>query len=220
MPGKPGLAGIVANPVNMTRNPSSRFRSFVSGPGLPVILVLALLVVLQALPTAWRDALAYQRTAVEQGEIWRLLTANVVHLGWGHLLLNAAGLVLILWIFGESRSGRDWLTGFVISGLAASTGVYLSRPDLLTVVGLSGALHGLFVLGAIGWIRDGDRMGWALLAVLAAKLAWEHFVGAVPMSAEIVGGAVVTEAHLWGAAGGALAGLWETWRWYRQNAPL
>ena len=214
------MAGIVANPVNMTRNLSSRFRFFTGGPGLPMVLVLTLLVMLQALPARWRDVLAYQRTAVEHGEIWRLLTANLVHLGWAHLLLNVAGLVLILWIFGENRTSRGWLTGFVVSGLAASTGVYLSRPDLLTVVGLSGALHGLFVLGTIGWIRGGDRMGWALLAVVAAKLAWEHFAGAVPLSVEIVGGAVVTEAHLWGAAGGVMAGLWETWRWYRQGASL
>ena len=182
--------------------------------------MLALFAGLQALPAGWRAALAYRRSAVEHGEVWRLLTANLVHLGWTHLALNAVGLLLILWIFGSGRRARDWVTGFVFSGLAASTGVYFSRPDLATVVGLSGALHGLFVLGAIGWVREGDRMGWALLAAVGAKLAYESLAGPVPLSGEIIGGAVITEAHLWGALGGGLAGTLETWRWYRRSAPL
>ncbi len=164
--------------------------------------------------------LAYQRAAVDAGEVWRLLTANLVHLGWAHLWLNAAGLILILGIFGPDRSCRDWLLGFVIAGISSSAGVYFMRPDLTVVVGLSGALHGLFVLGAIGWIRSGDRMGWGLLAAIAGKLVYEHFAGAVPLSTEIVGGAVVTEAHLWGAFGGILAGALETWCWHRRSASL
>ncbi len=177
---------------------------------LGIGLSLAVLVALQALPADWRGSLQYQREAVAAGQWWRLLTANLVHLGWRHLLLNAVGLALILWLFGPDRGPIRWLLALLLSGLASSLGVHFWAPEVHWMVGLSGALHGLFLVGACGWLRSGDRLAWLLIAGLLLKLAWEHFAGAVPLSAEVVGGAVITDAHLWGSAGGMLAAGLET----------
>ncbi|MDJ0927702.1 MAG: rhombosortase [Gammaproteobacteria bacterium] len=187
------------------------------GPAAMLTMIgvsLAVLVMLQALPPAWQDLLRYDRPAVAGGELWRILTGNFVHLSWPHLALNGAGLGLILWIFGPDRSSLDWLLASAIAGVATSVGIFFASPDIVWMVGLSGALHGLFVLGAVGWVRRGDWLGWGLLLGVGAKILYEQLAGAMPLSPEVIGGAVLVDAHLWGACGGLLAAIleWRPWR--------
>ncbi|MEM9492678.1 MAG: rhombosortase, partial [Myxococcota bacterium] len=85
-------------------------------------------------------------------------------------------------------------------------GFWLLVPGLTWYVGLSGVLHGLLIAGLIcGWRQAPGESG-ALGVVVAAKLAWEQFGGALPGSALTAGGPVIVDAHLFGAAGGLVAG--------------
>lgn len=182
------------------------------GLAIGIGLLSLLLVLLQALPEDWRALLQYQRAAVDAGQWWRLLTANLVHLGWRHLALNAAALVMILWLFGPDRGALRWTLALALSGLASSLGVHLTEPQVHWMVGLSGALHGLFLVAAAGWLRSGDRVAWLLLGGLLLKLGWEQLGGPLPLTASVVGGPVITTAHLWGSVGGLVVAAIE-WRW-------
>ena len=84
---------------------------------------------------------------------------------------------------------------------------------------MSGVLHGLFVFGSMSWIQHGFRFGWILLLGCAGKLLWEQTQGAVPFTESFVGGAVITDAHLWGALGGLFAALIH-WVWQRNRTSL
>ncbi len=184
-------------------------------------MVLTLLMLIaQLLPEAYQLVLRYDRLALAQGEHWRLLSANIVHLGWGHFGLNVAGLWLIAWLYAADRGWLDWLIGLLITGFMTSWGVHLFSADIFWMVGLSGALHGLFVLGALGLIRAGDGLGWGLLLGVGAKLLVEQFAGELPFTSAIVGGSVVTDAHFWGSVGGAVAAGLEYLRWRRAQASL
>lgn len=163
-----------------------------------------ILVALQALPADLQQALWYDRAAVATGEWWRLLTGNLVHLGWAHLGLNVGALLIGIWVFYPARSPVAWMAAQVVCSLGTGLGLYLLSPEVPWCVGMSGALHGLLMIGAIDWIRAGDRLGWAMLAIWIGKLVWEQSAGALPLSAETVGSAVVVDAHLWGALGGLL----------------
>jgi rhomboid family GlyGly-CTERM serine protease len=163
-----------------------------------------MLVALQLLPADWHRALWYDRQAIAAGEYWRLLTGNLVHLGWMHLALNVTALLIGTWVFYPARTPIAWAVAQIVCSLVSSVGLYLFSPDVGWCVGMSGALHGLLMIGAIDWIRQGDRVGWALLAIWTGKLIWEQTHGAMPFSTETVGSAVVTDAHLWGAVGGLL----------------
>jgi len=163
-----------------------------------------MLVTLQALPEAWHRALWYDRAAIGDGEYWRIVTGNLVHLGWTHLALNVGALVIGTFVFYPARTPVAWAMAQLACSVATSVGLYLFSPQVAWCVGMSGALHGLLMIGAIDWIRQGDRVGWLLVLIWTAKLAFEHFEGAMPFSTETVGSAVVTEAHLWGAVGGLL----------------
>lgn len=173
----------------------------------PWLAVAVLLTVLQATPEAWQAALRFDRGALANGEIWRVLTANFVHLGWNHLFLNMAGFLMIGWLFADEASALVWFFVLFACCAASSVGLYWLTPDAYWVVGMSGALHGLFVFGAASWIGHGFRFGWGLLVGIGAKLLWEQNMGAMPFSEGVVGGPVVTDAHLWGAIGGLGAGL-------------
>ncbi|MGD8574966.1 MAG: rhombosortase [Gammaproteobacteria bacterium] len=150
--------------------------------------------------------LRYQRDAILQGEIWRLWTGNLVHLGWEHLALNMAGLTLVWVICGAFLTRLEWLAVWCLSFTAVGIGLLLGSPGVAWYVGLSGSLHGLLVAGiAVMW-SAGERRLWPLAVFLVAKLVWEQWRGAIPLSAAVAGGPVVVDAHLYGALGGVLAG--------------
>lgn len=152
-----------------------------------------------------RLALRYERVAMLAGEYWRLATGHVIHLGTAHLVLNLAGLVLIGMLFHRDYTARQWLIVFAASALCIDVGFVLFEPQLQWYVGLSGVLHGALAAGAVAWWRHETRpVAFALIAVLAGKLAWEQWRGALPFSGDIP---VIVDAHLYGAIGGLIAGL-------------
>ncbi len=181
-------------------------RTFFRQHSLPLALALAALLLAIA-GSSMTELLRYQVANIKTGEIWRLISANLVHLGWSHTLMNLLGLGLIWGLFWRFFSNWQWWLISLISSLSVSLGLIFLNPELVWYVGLSGVLHGLFVAGAIGAIRRGDRREAILLAAIAGKLLWEQSIGALPGSADMAGGPVVVDSHLYGAISGALAAL-------------
>jgi rhomboid family GlyGly-CTERM serine protease len=172
--------------------------------------------VIQALPQPWQDTLRYDRAGIAAGEVWRIVTGHFVHLGWSHFALNMAGLGLGTWLFGADRSPRQWLIATLVSAMASGAGLWWFSPSIEWCVGLSGVLHGLMVVGFGGWVLAGERWAWAFLAVVIGKLTWEQLGGDMPWANVLAGGRVVTDAHLWGAAGGvAFLAVEAAWRHLR-----
>lgn len=164
-----------------------------------VPLTLALLVALLVLGgDPARAALSFDRDAVHAGQLWRLLTGHLVHLGPYHALLNLLGLLALLLLCPTPLPAREWLRRLLILALATSGALYGLLPELSNYVGLSGVLHGLFLLGLLPMAQRGDRVALAALLYLVGKLVWEQVMGA-PLSDEAaIGGRVVTQAHLFG----------------------
>lgn len=153
------------------------------------------------------DALRYQRAAILDGELWRLFSAHLVHLGWSHWVLNVAGLALVWELLEEELAGIFGWVALLGSGLAIGLGLLLFDPELQWYVGLSGVLHGLFAAGAVRRWPAQPRAATIMLAVLAVKLGWEQYLGPLPGTRTLAGGAVIVDAHLFGAIGGMLAAL-------------
>jgi rhomboid family GlyGly-CTERM serine protease len=147
----------------------------------------------------------YQRDALENGEVWRLVTGHLVHLGLGHLWPNLAALAVIGALFDGVFRNADWWRLFAAGAIAIDLGLYLLDPDVLWYVGLSGVLHGFVAAGALALCLERQTIGFVLALGVGGKLAYEQFVGPVPFTAQSVGGPVVVAAHLYGAAGGTFA---------------
>jgi len=172
---------------------------------IPVAIV-ALAACLAATGDAARGALAWDRSAIAAGQVWRLASAHFVHLGWSHFLLDSTGLLLVWFLVGGCLPPLRWLAvlGIVVAGIDA--GFWFLEPQLVWYVGLSGVVHGLLVAGIVAGLGR-DRPELAILAVLLlAKLGWEHLIGPLPGSEASTGGNVITAAHLYGAVAGLAAG--------------
>lgn len=180
--------------------------------GQPLVWLIPLTIFLisgglQLVGDAATLALRFERSGIAEGELWRLLTGHLVHLGWQHLLLNLAGLGLVWFLVGSYLSIAAWLATLGAIVLCMDLAFWVLNPELNWYVGLSGVLHGLLLAGLVcGWRRAPLESG-LLSAVVAAKLAWEQVAGALPGSELAAGGPVVVDAHLYGAAGGLLAGV-------------
>ncbi|MEM6638668.1 MAG: rhombosortase [Pseudomonadota bacterium] len=163
---------------------------------------MAVIVLLAMGADGVRDALRY-----EQG-VWtatRLGGAHLVHLAWSHTLLNAAGLAVLGLLFSHRLRWYQWWLAAVFSAVAIDLGLALLSTEIGWYVGLSGVLHGLFVVGSVSEWRDGHRSGLYLLVGVVAKLIYEQGIGPLPMTASAAGGPVVVDAHLYGALGGLVS---------------
>ena len=148
---------------------------------------------------AW--PLRYQRDAILGGEAWRLLTAHLVHLGWAHWALNMGGLAVCL-LLDTSTIGRQGAVrwGWRFAALCGGVGVLLLAlsPRIVSYVGLSGVVYGLFVLALWPRARRGDWIGWAGLVIVLGRMALQLLVGTSADEEARIGGRIIAQAHLYG----------------------
>ena len=173
-------------------------RGFLAYYLTPLVLAALSLGVMMLGETGF-EALSYQRAAIVEGEVWRLLSGHWLHLGWGHLMLNLAGLILVWALFGQTLAGMQGVVVVLVVSVGLSLSLFVFHPELDWYVGYSGLLHGLFSAGAvIGLSLKTLRLVSAVgLILLIVKLTAETWAGA---SASWV----VAEAHLLGALWGLL----------------
>ncbi len=131
-------------------------------------------------------------------EPWRLFGAHFVHVGWNHLGLNLAGLVLLWLLLGDTLRPLGWALGVVVLALGVSIGLLCCSPAVGWYVGFSGVLHGLFAAAAVVSLRRLTPLALAILVVLVVKLLAEQLGAGDPLTAELIGGAVIVDAHLYG----------------------
>ncbi len=171
------------------------------------IAIAALGLLFLAIGDPAREWFQYDRDAVLAGEIWRLLTAHLVHLGVGHGALNLVALFLVFWLLGREFTLAQWAW---VSGLAVTmiaVGFVWLRPELQWYVGLSGLLHGWLAAGAARRLWRGQKDGLILLAAVLVKGFYEQLAGPLPGSELASGGPVIVDAHWFGILGG-LIGVW------------
>lgn len=191
----------LARPVNRVRG-LLRSLNWDAGYGLTLAAGCGLLLALTATAEPGRMLLRYDRAALARGELWRLLTAHLVHLDLRHALLNCLGLVLLWALFARDYGPLRWLAIVLAAMAAIDAGLWVCNSTLLWYVGSSGALHGILAGGTLAHLRRRERDGWALAALLVAKLTWEQTVGPLPLSGR---DPVVVDAHLYGVLGGLAA---------------
>ncbi len=182
-----------------------------AGHWLTPVVITVIAIVIAAFGSVGTELLKYDRLAIaDGGEYWRLLSGHFAHLGPEHLLLNIAGLVLVWLLVGRQYTTRQWLIVTVFSLVVISLGFWTLDPNLLWYVGLSGLLHGLLIAGAIGSVRTRPVESMIIIVAVAGKLAYEQVLGPLPGSEATAGGTVITNAHLFGAFGGAMVAalLW------------
>jgi len=168
--------------------------------------IVVLSVLIAAIDDPARELLRYDRASIEAGEIWRLLSGHFAHLGFTHLALNLAGLILVWALVGSRLSSAVWMavTDFVVAFISGS--FWFLDENLTWYVGLSGLLHGLLISGACVGLTRWRGESITLLTLVFGKIIYEQLSGPLPGSEMTSGGPVVVNAHLYGAIAGLIIG--------------
>jgi hypothetical protein len=153
------------------------------------------------------QALEYDRSRVAAGELWRLLTGQLVH--WTpRMAAFDVGMVLGLGIWLEIRGDRRLAAvALALGGGLTALAVHTLSPDLMVYRGSSGLASALFVLAAIRVAQTPDprlrALAIAAVGLFLAKAVFESLAGqtlfAGPMPLRVV---VVPLVHLLGGLGG------------------
>lgn len=128
------------------------------------------------------DYLEYDRQAILHGEVWRLLTGNLVHWSLEHFFLDV-GVFLVVGLLYERYLTR-WYPWLML-GTATLVGIalLLFQPDLAVYRGLSGVDSGQFAAALCVEFalsrQEKQRLLWVAPAavVFFAKIAFECFTG-------------------------------------------
>lgn len=143
--------------------------------------------------------LKFQRHAIDQGQIWRLGTASLVHLGLYHTAMNLAGFILWFGMFARHYKLQSWLTILLVLVISNGVLLYFLNPQLRSYAGLSGALHGL-ILFSLAWDARRDKVSGIIFLALFAKVLYEQRPNYdVDYLQEYMQAPVIVDAHLYGS---------------------
>lgn len=160
-----------------------------------------------------RDLLRFDRQAIEAGQVWRLVTCHLVHLNLNHALLNLTGFVLCSVFFDDLLRARTLCLWFAVSAPVVGALFYFVDTDLSFYVGLSGILHGYFILCLLIGLPGQPGLHLLVLALVIGRLVWEQMPDYdVHYMRDWIDGRVYVNAHLYGAIVGAFLGSVLLWR--------
>ena len=167
---------------------------------LLIVIVSIILALTEPVSSNW---LAYDRSQLHNFQWWRVITGHFLHTNTTHLLLNTAGLTLLWALHGHYFKVSCYFSQFFVLCLGTSIGLYLFVEQLQWYVGLSGVLHGLFVIGAYFDIQKKFKTGWIMLLGVWLKVAHEQIYGASEELTKMIAANVAIDAHLSGTITGS-----------------
>jgi membrane associated rhomboid family serine protease len=187
------------------------------------VILAASLPILFWLQTTLPDgglSLAFRPASLWRGDWWPgIFTSMFIHSGWGHVVMNAIGVLAFAPPVARLMRGAKGVAGFlafyIVTGLAGTVGYALVHPDTFEALGgASGAVFGLMgaalrLLGRRnGKLRSlGDRRFLVMAAVIMGVNVGAGLIGLAPGAGE--GTRVAWEAHAFGfIAGALLIGPW------------
>jgi rhomboid family GlyGly-CTERM serine protease len=168
---------------------------------LVIVIVSTILALTEPLSSTW---LAYDKHQLVDFQWWRLITGHLLHTNSMHLLLNLTGLTLLWALHGHYYRTPRYVMIFLLLCLGTSGGLYYLAPQMQWYVGLSGVLHGLFIVGAYFDIQNKLRSGWIMLIGVWLKVLHEQIYGASENVAQLISANVAIDAHLFGTVTGSL----------------
>ena len=193
-------------------------RTLLIRPRLPIItVIIACSTLFVYLWSNVAELCVYDRDAIYRGELWRIITAPLVHFSLSHFIYNVLVFSAAGWLIERSGARGLW---FVYAFAALSPGLMFlwTSPELIRYGGLSGlATGGVTYLSLYKARQAGkDKFLWlAILMFVVIKIIFE-IVTSKPL---FVHGdlpfRVLPATHVLGCIG-AIA----TWMWTRQGEDI
>lgn len=144
-------------------------------------------------------ALRLSDEKIRKGEVWRLVSSALLHVGTFHILTNALAFLIVGYAvetkIGTVKTLLCYLVSSFLSGLFMAFVYHLHEGE-----GASPGIYGLVAVFAILAVKNGTVLFSGVPVALLVVLAVYTVVG-------LFGGKTTLCEHLSGLAGGALIGL-------------
>jgi rhomboid family GlyGly-CTERM serine protease len=174
------------------------------------VAVVGMVVVSIQMSQTTQALLEFDRHAVAAGQWWRIVTGNLVHYSWVHLVVDFGAFAIPCWLGRRRLRSLTWTA--LLSACAVGAGVYLWADSVITYRGLSGV--NFAVLGYLLTILAREDRGWmaavwvSLLLLRSSKAVLQMVTGASLIPTFLPDGvAVVGVAHVVGHIVGVTAGF-------------
>ncbi|WP_107667758.1 rhomboid family intramembrane serine protease [Cyanothece sp. BG0011] len=136
---------------------------------------------------------------VWQGEFWRLVTANFLHYGWGHFLMNMFALYIIGNLVESLSNKYHYIIIYILSGVGSMfifsyVALYANKLDYIVVgasasiMGLVGSLTAIFLRK---WLQDKSAINrkrlLIMIMVISLQLVSDTLIPQVSMLSHLFG---------------------------------
>ncbi len=176
-------------------------------PSVQLTLMFAGLMLVLGLAHPWTEPLLeFNRSAIANGQWWRLLSGQWIHYGFYHLAMNTAAFALCGYVLLRQLALPYFLLLLLSCLITVGLGLYWFNPKLEYYAGLSGALHGLLVAGLFEHLKQKSWISIAALILVALKLIQEQSAS-FDANHPLLPVPVAVDAHMYGAVAGLLWGL-------------
>ena len=151
---------------------------------IPLRIPLATLLVCSAAGVVFAQPqlqalLIYDRAAIDGGEIWRLVTGNLVHFSPSHFLYDVVPLFVAGAVI-EMRGSRRFAILCLASAATIGATVYVGSPELSVFGGLSGIVMAAFTYLCLDGLNESGawrRLCQVALILLVVKMSIEMTLG-------------------------------------------
>lgn len=174
------------------------------------LFIIILSIIAYSFPR-FSDMLVYDRQAIFSGELWRLLTAPLVHFSISHIFWN----IVVFSVAGFAINIYGFRNFWLLCGLTtviSSILFLLLLPELEHYGGLSGLATGAvayFCLCSAYKSRKNRSIWLIIIALMGLKILIETIMG-IPVFAQVerIPFRVVPLAHITGFLGAATTVIW------------
>lgn len=141
------------------------------------LLLAAVALIAYIIPGSAPETWVFDRTAIGEGEIWRLVTGHWVHSDPSHALWNIAALVLLGLLF-ERCLQSFMLISLFVGTVTVDAWLWWGDSSLAYYCGLSGILNSLLIVGLVRFWQDYKHPLVLFTAMLAVtRIVAEIFIG-------------------------------------------
>jgi rhomboid family GlyGly-CTERM serine protease len=178
---------------------------------VPLVTVFVIIVaVLTAQSSGLSELLIYDRQAVADGALWRIVTGSMVHFSTSHLWYDS-GALMVVGALAEWRDPRRFAILSASAMLTVGSAIHVFAPQFDRFAGLSGVVYAATAFFAIELFRSAHQRRWlgaAVIAILCAKTSYEWLTGGTLFASYDGDVAAAPIAHLAGILVGVAIASW------------
>ncbi|MEX2964774.1 rhombosortase [Microbulbifer sp. TYP-18] len=147
------------------------------------LALVTLTSLLASLSSNFSSALVFDRNAIFDGEIWRIITGHLVHFSTTHLTFNLFAFLVLGYVMENKKYPNPYIFYFSLS-MIISICLLIFKPHMNYYGGLSGIAYGILYYCALMGIKEARP--WQTICLFAVffvpiKIAVEIYINASPL---------------------------------------